>query len=647
MPLFDRPGLGLQVLVYDPVTGVVEDLTEDTGRGFGNSSLRYAWSMEQSDGDIFIGTNLLNPDALGFFKLSFRAQNGLLTPDALANPYDLLNDIGYNVIPEDTGDYGVYRYRDGEWTQVLGSDIEAEFGGVGVRELREIVVDDGGEERSFLFAGTVNDPVPGNDNDEAAQLWVSEDNGDTWDEITTGPSAPGSTNSGYRNIKQWGDIAVMGTQDADASSLWSYHPLTGEWTLIDTLEGVAIIASLEVVEEPSGERALYVGYSSGVAVDEPIQISRYVEDAESPTGWSGEEVTPQSFLRADGMRVFRDGETGGVDENGVPLGVDENPFDDDSLLTMWHTNGRLYIGTSDDIGSAGLAYIDLGEGPGNPLDPEGWRLVTTDGFGNDGNNYIWSVAVDDSGGPGNEITYIGTYDVSGEFDVFVSSDGDNWDEVTNDGFDTSNNWGAREMAMLESDPGKLLIGTASITLIPAFGQPPNDDLFDRREVAWRPGKDLAGTEENDWFVGKMGRNTLEGNDGDDYLLGGGGGDSISGGAGNDDLSGERGDDSLDGGDGDDYIAGGRGDDLIIDGSGVDVMAGGRGDDLFVLVADGERDVIVDLDLGRRGDELILLDDEGEETVADEILETADGLEWVVDGRVEVVALGLTIEDLPT
>ena len=83
MPLFDRPGLGLQVLVYDPVTGVVEDLTEDTGRGFGNSSLRYAWSMEQSDGDIFIGTNLLNPDALGFFKLSFRAQNGLLTPDAL------------------------------------------------------------------------------------------------------------------------------------------------------------------------------------------------------------------------------------------------------------------------------------------------------------------------------------------------------------------------------------------------------------------------------------------------------------------------------------------------------------------------------------------------------------------------------------
>lgn len=647
MPLFDSPDLGLQVLVYDPASGEVEDLTEGIGRGFGNTSLRYAWSMEQSGGDIFVGTNLLNPDALGFFKLAFRAENGLLTADALANQYDLLNDIGYNTIPADTGDYGVYRYRDGTWTQVLGSEIEAEFGGVGVRELRKIVVDDGGEERSFLFAGTVNDPVPGNDNEEAAQLWVSEDNGDTWEQIVTGASGPDSTNSGYRNIVQWDDLVLLGTQDANGSSLWSYDPLTGEWNLIDTLEDVAIIASLEVVEEPSGEMALYVGYSSGVAVDEPIQISRYVEDDGSPTGWSGEEVTPHTFLRPDGTRVYRDGETGGVDEHGDPLGVDENPFDDDSLLTMWHTNGRLYIGTSDDIGSAGLAYIDLGDDPDDPIDPEGWQLVTTDGFGNDGNNYIWSVAVDDSGGPGNEVTYIGTYDVTGEFDVFASSDGDNWYEITDDGFGTANNWGAREMAMLESDPGKLLIGTASITLIPSFDEAPNDDLFDRREVVWRADKALVGTGVDDWFVGKFGGNTLIGYGGNDFLLGGAGDDTVRGNTGNDDLSGERGDDHLYGGFGDDYLAGGRGEDVLVDGGGLDTMAGNGAADTFILVSDGERDVIVDLDFGE-GDEIVLLNAIGVPLLVEPaVQETDDGLEWVVDGVVEVVALGLTAEDLPT
>lgn len=628
--------LGLQILVYDPVTGAVEDLTEGA-RGFGNSSLRYAWSVEQMDGDILVGTNYLNTDALGYMKFFFRLDAGLLTPEDLADRRAVMSTIGYGADLEDS-DFGIYRLRDGEWTQVLGASTAPDFSGAGVREMRQITVDDDGTARTFLFAGLTNDAIPGAATDDTAQFWVSEDRGDTWDQITTGPSAPGSTNSGYRSIVVWNDVLVMGTQDASGGALWSYDPLTGEWVLIDIVEDIDIITMLQVVEEPSGQQALYFGASSGVIVEQPVRLYRYVEEAGV---WSGEEVTPHSFTRQDGSRIHRVGESGGADEDGNPLGLMENPFNDDSVIEMWVANGKLFYGTADDDGAAAVAYVTFADRPGNPVDADAWTLVTADGFGNPKNAYIWSSAVDTSGGPGEDVMYIGTFDKSLGFDILTSTDGDTWEFLTEDGLGTVNNWGARELDIYAADPTKLLVGTASTFYPPAMDEAPNDDLMDRRQVA-EGRAPLEGDGRADWLIGKGRADVLIGNGGDDFITGGGRGDRIEGNTGNDDLSGEGGNDVIDGGFGNDYIAGGAGRDTIRDGDGEDVMAGERGRDHFMLTVDGMLDVIVDFDPARRGDRLSFA---GVPSWLPEAVQGADGVEWHVNGVAEVVLLGLSLDDL--
>ena len=70
-----------------------------------------------------------------------------------------------------------------------------------------------------------------------------------------------------------------------------------------------------------------------------------------------------------------------------------------------------------------------------------------------------------------------------------------------------------------------------------------------------------------------------------------------GGSGADSLTGTTGDDLLWGGTGADVLTGGAGDDVLVDGAGADTLSGGAGADLFVLLADGQRDVITDFQPG--------------------------------------------------
>lgn len=62
------------------------------------------------------------------------------------------------------------------------------------------------------------------------------------------------------------------------------------------------------------------------------------------------------------------------------------------------------------------------------------------------------------------------------------------------------------------------------------------------------------------------------------------------------VSGSAGDDMLSLRDGNGSLSGGVGDDILSDGVGRNRMSGGSGADTFVLMADGERDVIEDMDI---------------------------------------------------
>lgn len=69
------------------------------------------------------------------------------------------------------------------------------------------------------------------------------------------------------------------------------------------------------------------------------------------------------------------------------------------------------------------------------------------------------------------------------------------------------------------------------------------------------------------------------------------------GAGGGTVSGDARDDLLIGGDGPDTLIGGAGRDILVDGRGADRLTGGPGADIFVLIPDGELDIITDFEVG--------------------------------------------------
>ena len=118
---------------------------------------------------------------------------------------------------------------------------------------------------------------------------------------------------------------------------------------------------------------------------------------------------------------------------------------------------------------------------------------------------------------------------------------------------------------------------------------------------------LLGGDDWDTLDGGAGEDVLRGGNGHDRVIGGEDNDSLRGNAGHDVLEAGKGDDLLRGDDGDDDLAGGRGNDTLLGndgadtlngGDGVDQMTGGAGPDVFVLVADGDRDVIYDYEDGK-------------------------------------------------
>lgn len=115
--------------------------------------------------------------------------------------------------------------------------------------------------------------------------------------------------------------------------------------------------------------------------------------------------------------------------------------------------------------------------------------------------------------------------------------------------------------------------------------------------------DLEGGTGNDSLNGGEGNDGVEGEGGDDLIFGGNDDDTISGGDGNDTVDGGAGDDTINGGDGNDTVDGGAGDDLFADIGGNDLLTGGEGNDNFVLLANRDKDVILDFEDGK--DRIIL------------------------------------------
>ena len=95
---------------------------------------------------------------------------------------------------------------------------------------------------------------------------------------------------------------------------------------------------------------------------------------------------------------------------------------------------------------------------------------------------------------------------------------------------------------------------------------------------------LEGGVGEDVLSGGADMDFLRGGFGDDVLSGGSGNDSLYGDAGADILSGGAGNDYLEGGAGEDFLSGGQGNDFLSGGNGNDTLRGGAGADVFVFNA---------------------------------------------------------------
>ncbi|MBY0485555.1 calcium-binding protein [Nitrosomonas sp.] len=210
----------------------------------------------------------------------------------------------------------------------------------------------------------------------------------------------------------------------------------------------------------------------------------------------------------------------------------------DTLIGGNIDGSSLYGGSGNDklIGGDGN-YITLDGGEGND------SLVS--GSGTD--NWLYGGSGNDSvvGGEGNDSLFGGLGS-----DLLIGGNG--W------GTDRVHYWNASSAVTVN-----LATGSAS-------GGEGNDILKGIEGITGSYYNDiLIGDDNNNFFEGIVGKDTIVGGLGDDYLWGGEDNDVLVGGDGNDYLDGGTENDSLDGGDGDDQLVGGLGTDILTGGKGFD------------------------------------------------------------------------------
>lgn len=118
-------------------------------------------------------------------------------------------------------------------------------------------------------------------------------------------------------------------------------------------------------------------------------------------------------------------------------------------------------------------------------------------------------------------------------------------------------------------------------------------------------------DDNDFFYGKGGSDSVFSGSGNDFVLGGTGADFAFAGSGHDTLNGEDGNDRFFGGTGQDNVMGGSGDDQVGGGSGDDTVDGGDGHDF--LFGGSENDILLgaggnDMGLGGSGNDSVFSGD---------------------------------------
>ena len=546
--------LGTQIYLYDPATDGFTELTAEIGAGFGDAANKYAWSIYMWDGDgdgveeLYVGTWNAKPDlagAIGFGIRSLFVEGGDVPLDG-PGLEDLMSPIKSN-----GGQIWKYDFTSESWDVSLdASHPDLSTGDVGFREIIEY---DG-----KLYATTAR---PGNVSQETVKMFVSED-GETWTQIEGGAMDPALGHNSVRTMKvvddgNGNDVLMMATSNyASDSQIWTYSS-DGTWTHVANNDNATI--SDIFVDESDG--AVYVTTWTDYHL--------YKVDME--------ETDPDASL-TDVTPIFD---------------LDTGRSYDQGIIEITYFDGWYYIGSANYGGSSLIRSQDLD-------DPDSWEVITTDGFytyGEDQSEVALEAELQAIGHNRMEYTwqmyeldgylYIGTFS-GGQAGLLRlpagSEDGRDWELVEEADFEDEA-YGVRTMipvaldengVPMDGDANMMILGTANY-----YAAFVGDQLV----------PDIR-----DWYLGRLGDDTVTGDFGDNVILGLAGDDLLEGTAGDDFMAGDAGapmqagNDELHGGFGDDVIGGNRGNDLlygdagedmVIGGFGSDILYGGEGNDLLI------------------------------------------------------------------
>lgn len=466
---------GTQIFIYDPETGAITDLTADIGRGFGNSSNRYAWSQElvDTDGDgveeIYVGTLNANPNI----------------PDSIQSLLGLpgILDFTQSAGPQDLAEIWRYDPATGMWVEVtpVGPDGEPLLtaNDVGVRSMVAYEIDGA----QYLLAATsassldfvVSNDTVDPDDVPTFQLLIAtapagEQIGSTsWmvvDQAGT-PGDPAEGNSSVRTQVQVGDQIYIGTENINGAQIWAMDSDLTFTKIIDLAdpgftEGDVAIGDITTFDTPAGEMVVFGTWNTAGG-------NIYVYD---PATGTTTLVTPQQATLPDGSVMTADNVTTSTD-----------PFNDPAVLEVFVFDGELYYTTGGDFAESAVMFKTS-----NPLDPDAWEVVTFDGFSDLSddqplaNDYFWSSTVVEED-DGSETLYVGTFNgVLGEAQLYSTNSAVNdaagqdvWTRVidfedTPFAITSRNIYGIRRLSTTED--GQIVIGTASSFFVPDFGQSP-------------------------------------------------------------------------------------------------------------------------------------------------------------------------------
>ena len=294
--------------------------------------------------------------------------------------------------------------------------------------------------RGNIYVGTLNVGIL----QGGGEVWKYAVGTGTWSRIINNGGMT-TSNRGFRNSIVYKDKLYIGSgvtnnpqlYEIDASDNWS---VVGEVGYGDSVRGLAIHNNLLYVgieDESGGEIWTFDGSNFDFLLKLPatknmVSIMCSYEGTLYAGTW-------------DEFGLYEIGPSGSYTDITPNISAVNS---DSGVMVLIEYLDRLYLGTMNWDENSPFSLIHSQ----NPSNPNGWSVITTNGFGHQNSRYAWRAKVYAGR------LYVGVFNPDTLGKLYVIYPDNDWDLCVDGGFDGLYNWGVRSM---EVHQGRFYIGTAA------------------------------------------------------------------------------------------------------------------------------------------------------------------------------------------